>query len=394
MSSPDRTAYVRSPAACSTLTTSRSPACSPPRSCAVRTPTPGSSRSIPPRPRRYPASRQSSTPGTSGTEPSATTGTTSRSRGRRSGAWATRWRRLRPSTSATARRAAELIEIDYEPLPAVVDVHEALMPGASVIHDERSDRQLTRLGRLPGRSDPVGMCRRRLPPGLVRTEPRNRATQGQHPSSGGAVGDSGPHREGREALPPGSQALRAGQPGSGPRGPQRDPSLPGGTANDDGRNRPLRRTGRELRPVRGEVARPQRGREGSRLAGRLPLHATATGKVLAAFSPPDVARALVGSDLGRMTSYTIVVPSVLLEQFDQTRRRGWGAEREECVLGWASVAAPVFGLGGTLMGAISATLPSAGLIEESVATRVVFTARAASRTMGRGLGPSRPEVGR
>lgn len=131
---------------------------------------------------------------------------------------------------------------------------------------------------------------------------------------------------------------------------------------------------------------------GSRLAGRLPLHATATGKVLAAFSPPDVARALAGSDLGRMTPYTIVVPSVLLEQFDQIRRRGWGAEREECVLGWASVAAPVFGLGGALVGAVSATLPSAGLIEESVATRVVATARAASRTIGHGLGPSSHEV--
>ena len=128
--------------------------------------------------------------------------------------------------------------------------------------------------------------------------------------------------------------------------------------------------------------------QGSRLAGRLPLHATATGKVLVAFSPPDVARAMASSELERVTPYTIVVPSVLLEQFDQIRRRGWGAEREECVLGWASVAAPVFGLGGALVGAISATLPSAGLIEESVATRVVATTRAASRAIGRGLGPS------
>ena len=127
---------------------------------------------------------------------------------------------------------------------------------------------------------------------------------------------------------------------------------------------------------------------GSRLAGRLPLYATATGKVLVAFSPPDVARDMAGRELERVTPYTIVVPSVLLEQFDQIRRRGWGAEREECVLGWASVAAPVFGLGGALVGAISATLPSAGLIEESVATRVVATARAASRAIGRGLGPS------
>ena len=134
--------------------------------------------------------------------------------------------------------------------------------------------------------------------------------------------------------------------------------------------------------------------QGSRLAGRLPLHATATGKVLVAFSAPDVARDMAGRELERVTPYTIVVPSVLLEQFDQIRRRGWGAEKEECVLGWASVAAPVFGLGSALVGAVSATLPSAGLIEESVATSVVATARAASRAIGRGLGPSSHGAGR
>lgn len=40
---------------------------------------------------------------------------------------------------ATARRAAGMIEIEYAPLPAVVDPHEALMPDAPVIHDERHD---------------------------------------------------------------------------------------------------------------------------------------------------------------------------------------------------------------------------------------------------------------
>lgn len=130
---------------------------------------------------------------------------------------------------------------------------------------------------------------------------------------------------------------------------------------------------------------------GSRLAGRLPLHATATGKVLVAFSSPEAAREIANGRLDRVTPYTIVVPSVLLEQFDRIRRCGWGSEREECVLGWASVAAPVVGLGGSLVGAISATLPVAGLQEEKVALRVVAAARAASRTMGAAAAAAAPE---
>ena len=44
----------------------------------------------------------------------------------------------------TASRAAEAIEVDYEPLPAVLSIDEALAPGAPILHDElrqlRQDR--------------------------------------------------------------------------------------------------------------------------------------------------------------------------------------------------------------------------------------------------------------
>ena len=42
-------------------------------------------------------------------------------------------------TLTQARNAAELIEIDYEPLPAVIDVEDAVKPGAPVIWDEAPD---------------------------------------------------------------------------------------------------------------------------------------------------------------------------------------------------------------------------------------------------------------
>ncbi|MGH6672544.1 MAG: xanthine dehydrogenase family protein molybdopterin-binding subunit [Xanthobacteraceae bacterium] len=42
-------------------------------------------------------------------------------------------------TPAQARDAAELIEVDYEPLPAVIDVEDAVKPGAPVVWDEKPD---------------------------------------------------------------------------------------------------------------------------------------------------------------------------------------------------------------------------------------------------------------
>ncbi|HEY9095182.1 MAG TPA: xanthine dehydrogenase family protein molybdopterin-binding subunit [Hydrogenophaga sp.] len=42
-------------------------------------------------------------------------------------------------TYEQARNAAELVEVDYEPLPAVVDVRDAQAPGATTIHDAAAD---------------------------------------------------------------------------------------------------------------------------------------------------------------------------------------------------------------------------------------------------------------
>lgn len=42
----------------------------------------------------------------------------------------------------TARRAAESIDVDYEPLPAVFDAAEALSPGAPLVHEDRGSNLL------------------------------------------------------------------------------------------------------------------------------------------------------------------------------------------------------------------------------------------------------------
>ena len=39
----------------------------------------------------------------------------------------------------TAQRAVELIEVEYEPLPVVQDVEEAIKPGATLVHEEMAE---------------------------------------------------------------------------------------------------------------------------------------------------------------------------------------------------------------------------------------------------------------
>ena len=49
-------------------------------------------------------------------------------------------------TAAQARDAAELIAVDYEPLPAAVDTGAALDPGQPSVWDDIPEQSLLRLG--------------------------------------------------------------------------------------------------------------------------------------------------------------------------------------------------------------------------------------------------------
>ncbi|GAA0514962.1 IclR family transcriptional regulator [Paractinoplanes deccanensis] len=96
----------------------------------------------------------------------------------------------------------------------------------------------------------------------------------------------------------------------------------------------------------------------SRIAGRLPLHCTATGKALLAYSSPDVLDAVLARPLERLTPMTIVVPSLLREQIRKVREVGHARESEETAIGYCSTAVPLFGSSGVLLGAVSVTAPT------------------------------------
>lgn len=96
----------------------------------------------------------------------------------------------------------------------------------------------------------------------------------------------------------------------------------------------------------------------SRIAGRMPLHCSATGKVLLAFSPPDLLEQVLARPLERRTPSTVILPGVLTEQVRHIRRSGHAIEEEEVALGYCSVAVPLFGSSGLLLGALSITAPT------------------------------------
>lgn len=95
----------------------------------------------------------------------------------------------------------------------------------------------------------------------------------------------------------------------------------------------------------------------SRIAGRMPLHCTATGKAMLAFSPRSLFDDVVSRPLQRVTPYTVVVPRLLAAELAKARSRGFALEQEQTRVGFMSTAIPIVGATGATVGAMSITAP-------------------------------------
>ncbi|MBF6413928.1 IclR family transcriptional regulator [Nocardia cyriacigeorgica] len=97
------------------------------------------------------------------------------------------------------------------------------------------------------------------------------------------------------------------------------------------------------------VFRPDRSVQRLRVGVVLPLHATALGKVLLAYTPGLAER---GGELPAYTHRTITAPRALHAQLTQVRAHGFATDIGEFAAERASVAAPVRDPGGRVVGAI------------------------------------------
>lgn len=87
---------------------------------------------------------------------------------------------------------------------------------------------------------------------------------------------------------------------------------------------------------------------------RVPAHSTSSGKVLlAALSRAEQIRLLAGPALARATIHTITDTTVLLQELDAVRRRGWASNLEESQIGVSSVGAPIRGADTSVRAAVS-----------------------------------------
>lgn len=120
----------------------------------------------------------------------------------------------------------------------------------------------------------------------------------------------------------------------------------------------------------------------SQVGSRLPMHATAVGKMLLAYAPPEV-RTAVLNDLPRMTPYTVIQPGRLLEQIRQARADGYATTSEEMSLGACSAAVPVHDRRDEVVAALGIVVPGLGRDRG----RLVAALRVAARGIGRSLPP-------
>ncbi|GLZ47741.1 IclR family transcriptional regulator [Actinomycetospora sp. NBRC 106375] len=101
----------------------------------------------------------------------------------------------------------------------------------------------------------------------------------------------------------------------------------------------------------------RQARSPSRLGGRMPLHATAIGKVLLAHAPVEVRSSVLSVSLERRAPRTITHVPVLRAQLDEILGRGVAFEHEESAVGITCVAAPVPEPGAGVRAAVSVTGP-------------------------------------
>ena len=99
--------------------------------------------------------------------------------------------------------------------------------------------------------------------------------------------------------------------------------------------------------------------QASRVGGRLPLHATAVGKVILAFEEEWLKEAVLAQPLESRTPGTQIDPVALRAELDTVRDRGFAVTLDEVRMGTASIAVPVFQRGD---GPVSAAL---GLVTTS-----------------------------
>ena len=120
------------------------------------------------------------------------------------------------------------------------------------------------------------------------------------------------------------------------------------------------------------------------IGSKLPLHCTAMGKVLLAFSPSQKAKAVIDKlDYKPLTHRTITNKEDYVSELEQVRQKGYAINDEELSTGLRSVAAPVLDDKAWVVAALNVAVPiqrySRSRLEMEIAPQTVEFAQKISR---------------
>jgi DNA-binding IclR family transcriptional regulator len=145
------------------------------------------------------------------------------------------------------------------------------------------------------------------------------------------------------------------------------------------------------------VFSPERAFQVLEVGAELPVHATALGKAILAYSPKEVVRDLTSAPLEKLTARTLSAAR-LRDELAQIRKRGVARERDEAVLGESSLAATVFDDVGHAVGAIGVVGETEAVLPRGPAkglnAAVIEAARGVSRELGAARWPPAGASGR
>ena len=118
---------------------------------------------------------------------------------------------------------------------------------------------------------------------------------------------------------------------------------------------------------------------------RFPLYAGSSSTSMLAFLPPAQQDAVVDGELERLTPLTVVDRAALRARLEQVRRDGFAHSDGERQHGAGSLAAPVFGVDGQVVGALSVCGP-VDRVDDAARTRFSPLLLAAAEEVSRALG--------
>jgi DNA-binding IclR family transcriptional regulator len=117
-------------------------------------------------------------------------------------------------------------------------------------------------------------------------------------------------------------------------------------------------------------------------AATLPVHATAIGRVLLAFAPARTTELIISRGLRTYTPATITEPDRLRRSLAATRLSHVAFSRHELALDVCGVATPVFGPGGSVVGALEIIVSDLDGARGALLGALSVSSRTLSREIG------------